>query len=153
MLNVFIAIDATSAAKDIALAGKELTIQYPHASITFLHVLLKPDYYTSAQYAPILGFSEHYNKGLSDVFDGDNLDVAVNDFLESLKEDLDIPNAHIMVVEGDAAETILNVCAENKADMLVIGKQNKSTKDKSRIGRVTEGVLKKSDFPVLVVPV
>ena len=152
MKKIMIALDCTSFAKEVALAGKELAKQYPDASVTMMHALLQPDYYSSAQYAPILGFNEYYNKDLSDIFNGDTLQNAVQDFLESLKEELSMTNAQILIRPGEPEETIMEAARETQAALLVIGKQNKDTANKKRIGHVTEAILKQAYLPVLVIP-
>lgn len=152
MKKILIALDCTSFAKQVVLAGKELTILYPGASITFIHALLQPEYYSSAQYAPILGFNEYYNKDLSNFLDGGVLQESVRDFLESLKEELSMPDARIIIQPGEPEKVVAEAIQERDSDILVIGKQNMASGTKKRIGHVTEAILKQSKIPVYVVP-
>lgn len=147
-----IALDCTSFAKEVALAGKELAKQYPGAEVVFIHALLQPDYYSSAQYAPILGFNEYYNKELSELLDGDALKEAVQDFLQSLKEELSFANAEIVIVSGNPENIIIDSIKETGTDVLIIGKQNQASTNKFRIGHVTEAILKHAPIPVYIVP-
>lgn len=152
MKNILIALDCTSFAKQIVLAGKELAIRYPGVSIFLVHALLQPEYYSSAQYAPILGFNEYYNKDLSDFLDGDTLNESVRDFFESLKEELSLPDARIIIQPGEPEKVLAEAILEKNADILVIGKQNLASGAKKRIGHITEAVLKQTSIPVYVVP-
>lgn len=152
MKKILIAIDCTSFAKEVALAGKEFAKQYPGAEVAFMHALLQPDYYSSAQYAPILGFNEYYNKELSELLDGSALQDAVQDFMQSLKEDLSFSDAEIIIQPGNPEKTILEVANERNADILIIGKQNQASTNKNRIGHITETILKNATIPVYVVP-
>lgn len=153
MKKIMIALDCTSFAKEVVLTGKEFAKQFPDASVILMHALLQPDYYSSAQYAPILGFNEFYNRPLSDLMDGDALLASVQDFLESLKNELFLSEAQIFIQNGDPEKAICETIEKLNVDFLVIGKQNISGGNKKRIGHVTEAVLKQVDIPTFVVPV
>lgn len=152
MKKILIALDCTPFAKQVVLAGKELAIRYPNASLILVHALLQPEYYSSAQYAPILGFNEYYNKDLSDFLDSDTLSESVNEFLESLKEDLSLPEARVIIQPGEPNQVIDAAIRETGADLLVIGKQNASSGNKKRIGHVTESVIRQTAIPAYIVP-
>lgn len=53
---------------------------------------------------------------------------------------------------GDIAEEILRTADAVKADMIVMGRHGHGAMYKLLVGSVTEGVLKRSDRPVLLVP-
>jgi nucleotide-binding universal stress UspA family protein len=57
-----------------------------------------------------------------------------------------------MVLEGNAANEILNHAAEMKADLLVMGTHGRSGFERLVLGSITEKVLRKARCPVLTVP-
>ena len=57
-----------------------------------------------------------------------------------------------MVLRGGAAERVLDVADETRADLLVIGAQHRFFRDTTVMGTTTERLLRFSSCPVLVVP-
>lgn len=68
---------------------------------------------------------------------------------ERLADDL---NFRIELVDGDAAEMIVEVADEQDADIVVLGTQGHSRVERFLIGSVTEKVLRRAHCPVLAVP-
>ena len=57
-----------------------------------------------------------------------------------------------LLVHGDTVETILQEAKDVKADMIVVGSHGRGAMFQLLVGSVSEGVLKKSRIPVLVIP-
>jgi nucleotide-binding universal stress UspA family protein len=61
-------------------------------------------------------------------------------------------NMDIEIRGGTEADNILECAEEKKADLIIIGRQGRSSVGKVFFGNVTEKVVRKSRCPVLVVP-
>jgi nucleotide-binding universal stress UspA family protein len=57
-----------------------------------------------------------------------------------------------LLVQGVTADTILEEAAKLAADIIVVGSRGKGALQQLVVGSVSEGVLRKSQCPVLVVP-
>lgn len=68
---------------------------------------------------------------------------------ERLPDDV---SSSLELVDGDAAEMIVEVADEQDADIVVLGTQGHSRVERFLIGSVTEKVLRRAHCPVLVVP-
>jgi len=71
--------------------------------------------------------------------------------IESLAADLDQP-VTTTVTDGSPAARIARLAADYETGLIVIGRQGITGLGKRLLGGVTEGVLHRSDVPVLVVP-
>lgn len=73
--------------------------------------------------------------------------------LEAFKAELATQglNVDIQVKFGNAVETILNVCAEEKSDMIVIGSHGRHGAKKFLLGSVSSRVVEHAPCEVLVV--
>lgn len=152
MYTIVISIDCTPFASEIVLKGKELGEKYPGSEIILVHALPQPDYYFTAQYLPILGFNENYNKDLTRMIEGGELAEAIHSFMENLKEELNMPDIKSQIVDGDPEKVIPEIAHKLNADLIVMGKQKNDDENKNRLGHVTEAVLKFANLPVYVVP-
>lgn len=114
----------------------------PECTITLLHVVPEPE-------------AQFFNTYLYEV---DNVDSKA-------KQDMDekiraayvsrLPAGMKMDVElraGTEAENILECAADKKADLIIIGRQGRSSVGKVFFGNVTEKVVRKARCAVLVVP-
>ena len=72
--------------------------------------------------------------------------------LEKSKHHLGDANIKTLVVEGDAAESIIATAKEMKADLVIMGSHSKQWLEKILMGSVAEEVLHENAFPVLVIP-
>lgn len=68
---------------------------------------------------------------------------------ERLPDDV---SSSLELVDGDAAEMIVEIADEKDADIVVLGTQGHSRVERFLIGSVTEKVLRRAHCPVLVVP-
>src|ERR1022692_4274815 len=58
---------------------------------------------------------------------------------------------HLLLMEGEAAQSILDCARENKADMIVVGTHGRSGLGKILMGSVAERVFRQSPAPVMTV--
>lgn len=150
MKKIMIALDCTPLATDVLLAAKHWAAHFPEAEMILFHALLQPDYYFSGQYAPILGFNEFYNTDLTRLMESGELKDAIVQFMESLKTELDMPDAVLKVIPGSPEGIITETIEVLGIDLLIIGKHKDNGKPK--LGHVSEAILKTSVIPVMVVP-
>jgi nucleotide-binding universal stress UspA family protein len=61
-------------------------------------------------------------------------------------------DATALVTQGATAEAILEAAAQHEVDMIVVGSHGQGALYQLLVGSVSEGVLRKSGCPVLVVP-
>lgn len=61
-------------------------------------------------------------------------------------------DATALLVHGTTVETILKVASELDVDMIVVGSHGRGAMHQLLVGSVSEGVLHKSRYPILVVP-
>jgi len=54
------------------------------------------------------------------------------------------------IVDGDAADTIVELAKDKKADAIVLGSHGRAGFQRLLLGSVAEGVLRKSSVPVLI---
>lgn len=152
MHNIIIALDCSPWAKDVAQAAQKIISQLSTPPVvTIAHGLVQPDYYVSGQYAPILGFNEHYNADISRLMEGGALEEAVIDFLEQVKKEAQLDDAQIKVVRGNPEESLPELIKQLGADLLIMGRQNHSIA-KNQIGHVTLSLLKSIAIPIQIIP-
>ena len=73
--------------------------------------------------------------------------------VEELKASCGLPDVLALHIQGPAIEKILNIAAEQKAELIVMGSHGHGALYELLVGSVTAGVLKNAKCPVLVVPV
>jgi nucleotide-binding universal stress UspA family protein len=61
-------------------------------------------------------------------------------------------NVTSLLIQGDTAEAILAQANKLQADLIVIGSHGRSALYKTLVGSVSEGVIRQSSCPVLLVP-
>lgn len=61
-------------------------------------------------------------------------------------------DATALLVQGATVETILDEASKLDADMLILGSHGRGAMQRLLVGSVSEGVLRKSSRPVLVIP-
>ena len=154
MKRVLIALDYDPSAENIAEIGNKIASAL-NAEVILLHVIAEPAYYSSMEYSPIMGFSgflDTFDSGLSDTMKND-LKIQSQEFLEKSKTHLNNENISTIILEGDFAETIIECCTSEKADMIIMGSHSRRGLDKLLMENVAEKVLNLSKVPVLVIPI
>jgi len=112
------------------------------SEICLLHVIPEPD----AQFWK--GYI--YEVGDMDSKAHNDIDKAINEQYRPF-----VPDGVTFRVEvkiGEVARSILDFISEYEADLVVIGRQGHGAITRWLLGNVTEKVVRKSDCPVLVVP-
>jgi nucleotide-binding universal stress UspA family protein len=61
-------------------------------------------------------------------------------------------DATALLVQGAAADSILNMASKLEVDMILVGSHGRSSMYQLIVGSTSEGVLRKSACPVLVIP-
>jgi nucleotide-binding universal stress UspA family protein len=110
-------------------AGREASLRQTNLAV--IHVVESFD----------LDVAEAHQRGLSDEVEK----VLAETGFSAVNWDLH------MTTGEDVAETILNVAAEVKAELLVIGARRRSPVGKFLLGSVTQSVILDAPIPVLVV--
>ena len=115
----------------------------PACTLTLLHVVPEPE-------------AQFFNTYLYEVDDVES--KGKRDMDEKIRATYSarLPVGMKMDVEirsGTEAENILECAREKKADLIILGRQGRSSVGKVFFGNVTEKVVRKSRCPVLVVPI
>ena len=154
MKKVLIALDYDPSAEKIAETGYQIASAL-NAEVILLHVIAEPAYYSSMEYSPIMGFSgflDTYDSGLSDVMKND-LRSQSQEFLNKSKSHLENDSIKTIILEGDFAESIVECCINEQAEIIVMGSHSRRGLDKLLMENVAEKVLQLSKIPVLVIPI
>ncbi|MCP4450115.1 MAG: universal stress protein [Planctomycetes bacterium] len=74
--------------------------------------------------------------------------------LQELAETLQISGTTVtpLLLEGPVTKTILEEATKHEASMIIVGSHGHGTMRQLLLGSVSEGVLRKSSIPVLVIP-
>lgn len=76
----------------------------------------------------------------------------MDDFMSSNKKLLQNTTLQTKVILGFAAETILDIAHQSKADLIIVGTQGVNGIDDRLFGTVTWNIIKRSDIPVMAIP-
>lgn len=147
--KVLIALDYNPTAQKVAEKGFTLANSM-NAEITLLHVTTDPEYYSSLEYSPIMGFAGYSIPLQSDVLVG--IEKASYNFLDKTKQHLGDESITTLVKEGDFADTILKTAKEVHADIIIMGSHSRRWLDEVLMGSVTEKVLHHSTIPLYIIP-
>ena len=150
--KVLIALDYDKSAKKVADAGFALASSMG-ATVTLMHVIADPVYYSNTEYSPITGFTGFTMLNPLIDADPDGLKKATMKFLEKFKMDLGDETIETIVGDGDSAEAILKTAKKIHADIIVIGSHSRKWLENVLLGSVTEKVLRHSSIPLFIVPV
>lgn len=151
MKNILIALDYNPSAQTIAENGYALASTL-NAQVTLLHVLADYTYYSSLNYSPIMGFNSFINSDFTQMEGSEALASAAEDFLIKTRSHLGNENIKVLTRDGSTAEQILTTAKEINADIIVLGKYNKSAIEKVMLGSITEHLLNKSTIPLFIIP-
>lgn len=151
MKNILIALDYNPSAQKVAENGYALA-KALNANVTLLHVLADYTYYSSLNYSPIMGFNSFINSDFSQMAENEALTKAAEDFLIKTRTHLLNENIQVLIKDGSTADQIIATAQEINADVIVLGKYNKSSFEKVMLGSVTESMLSNSKTPLFIVP-
>jgi len=150
--KVLIALDYDKSAKKVADAGFTLASSMG-ATITLMHAIADPVYYSNTEYSPITGFTGFTMLNPLIDADPDGLKKATLKFLEKFKMDLGDETIETIVGDGDSAEAILKTAKKIHADIIVIGSHSRKWLENILLGSITEKVLRNSTIPLFIVPI
>ncbi|RAP53585.1 MAG: hypothetical protein BZ138_00435 [Methanosphaera sp. rholeuAM270] len=90
-------------------------------------------------------FNTHSNTVLKHV-------IEVIDKIKSKYNIGDQVNVRTLIVEGNPADQIINVCKKEGIDMIIMANSGKHKLDRFLLGSVTEKTIREAPVPVLVIP-
>ncbi|MBL0357891.1 MAG: universal stress protein [Chitinophagaceae bacterium] len=151
MKKILIALDYDPTAQKVAEAGYALATAMG-ASVTLLHVIADPVYYSSTAYSPIMGFGGYAATDFMEPDLVDGLTKASYDFLDKSKQHLGDTGIHTEVKSGDTADVILATAKDIHADMIVTGSHSRKWLDSILIGSVAGKVLHHTTVPLVIIP-
>jgi len=123
-----------------------------NAKVVLLHVISDPQFYSSTEYSPIMGFTGYGVVGPLQLESVDGLKRASQYFLDRSKHHLGDKTIKTLIKEGDFAEAILEAAKDLKIDIIVVGSHSHRWLEKILMGSVTEKVLHHTSIPLLIVP-
>ena len=144
MKKVLIALDYDPTSKKVAEQGYKMA-KNMGAEVTLLHVTVNSFLYTSVY--------ENMGNWQYDSLDTIALrNAGSRNFLEKAKRHLADTAIQTVMKDGDFAQKILETAKEIKADCIVLGSHSQRWLENILIGSVTEEVLRKTTFPLYIVP-
>jgi nucleotide-binding universal stress UspA family protein len=147
--KIIIALDYDPLAEKVAATGYTLA-KALNATVLLLHVVAEPEYYSSVEYSPIMGFS-----GFSDVNTleaTEDLKKEAQRFLEESRKHLGDESIDISVVEGDFADMLIYSAKNFGADLIVMGTHHRKGLDKLLSVNLAEKILNTISIPLLTIP-
>ncbi len=151
MKKILIALDYNPSAEKIAETGYALA-KATDAEVILIHVVAEPNYYSTLDYSPIMGYTGFSSPDTMLLVDMEEVKNASRDFLEQSKKHLGDEGITTMVGEGDCAEAILKAGADLNVDIIVMGTHSRRGLDKILMGSIAEKVLHHSEIPLFIIP-
>ena len=151
MKKILIALDYNPTAETIAEKGYALA-QAMNAEVILIHVVAEPNYYSTLDYSPIMGYTGFSSPDMLMLVDESEVKKASHEFLEQSKKHLGDDRITTLVSEGDCAEAILDAAAKWEVDIIVMGTHSRRGLDKILMGSISEKVLHHSDIPMFIIP-
>ena len=151
MKKVLIALDYSPNAEKIAETGYSLA-RALGAEVILIHVVADPNYYSTLDYSPIMGYTGFSSPDMVMLVDDAEVKKASQDFLDQSKKHLAGEHITTLLGEGDCAEAILKAAADSNVDIIVMGTHGRRGLDKILMGSIAEKVLHHSDVPLFIIP-
>lgn len=148
MKKILIALDYSKSAENVAIAGYELARDL-QAEVVLVHVITEPAYYNDEK-IPFMGFYHGYNTGEPAV--AREIKREAQNFIAASIKYLGDNTIKGVVLEGKAAEAILNYAHEWKADLIVMGSHRHHGLDRLLVTYVSAHVLTHAKIPLLTIP-
>jgi len=149
MNKVIIALDYHPGDEKVAEAGMRVARSMA-AEVVLVHVMADPAWY-AAEYSPIMGYTGSYTDGVMSVYS--DLKQEASQFLHAAKLHLGDDDIRCRILEGEVAESLLNCCEDEQAELLILGTHRHTGLDKFFLHDVNVHVIRHSKIPVLTVPV
>jgi len=151
MKKVLIALDYNPTAQKVAESGYELAKSLG-AEVTLMHVLVDTMYYSSTAYSPIMGFDGYINPSFVQPDLIVELTKSTQEFLDKTKQHLRDETIKTIVLQGQVADSILDVAKKIKADIIVVGSHSQKWLESIVMGSVAEKVLHHTLVPLYIIP-
>ena len=151
MKKVLIALDYDPTAQKVAETGFSMA-KAMNAEVILLHVMVEPVYYSTPEFSPLIQFSGFIERGKKLSVGLEELQKAIQDFLDKSKHHHGDKTIQTLVEEGDIAESIIKTAKETHADIIVVGSHSKKWLENILMGSVTEKVLRHTTVPLFIVP-
>lgn len=149
MKKILIALDYAPTAQRVAETGY-LLAKSMNAEVTLLHVVTERLYYSATVTSPMMGFDNYM---LTDLLQSDEATKkAAQQFLEKSKKHLRDEAIQTLIVEGNVADSILEVAKDKHIDIIVMGSHSQRWLEKILMGSVTEKVLHHNAYPLFIIP-
>jgi nucleotide-binding universal stress UspA family protein len=152
MKKVVIALDFDSSAFTIAKKGYELA-KALGARVILMHVASQTGGISSFNYSPITGFGIFSNEDIIVKNSAPELKNMTHNFLKKIVKQLGDETIQIIIKNGKPAESIIAVCEDLHAEMLVVGTHRRGGLEKMLLGSVAEDVLHHGSVPVFIIPI
>lgn len=151
MKKVLIALDYDPSSVKVAEKGYSLA-KSMGAEVILMHVISDPVYYSSTEYSPVMGFTNFMDMGAYQFDTVFGIKKAAQYFLDKTKHHLADESIQTIIEEGDTADSILDACKKEKADIIVLGTHSRKWLENILLGSVAESVLKHSTTPLFIIP-
>ena len=149
MKKILIALDYNPTAQKVAETGHALA-KAMNAKVILFHAMADPEYYSSLEYSPIMGFAGYSIPIKED--EAGALEKTSLHFLEKTKRHLKDEDVEILVKQGEVADSIMKTAKELHVDVIVMGTHSRRWLDEILMGSATEKVVHHSTIPVFIVP-
>jgi len=151
-MKLLVGIDLSDSTEKLVKKTEEIA-KALSAKVWLLHVV-KPepaDFYVGGQESDAAGFDmdpQLFRDSLAKRFHGEHRQIQeIADRLRQTGLD-----TTALLVQGDAVEAMLEEASKLDVDMIVVGSHGRGAMHQLLVGSVSEGVLHKSECPILVVP-
>ncbi len=145
MKNILVAVDFSDVSERVVAKAGEMA-RVTGAKLWVLHAVTDTSFISGAGEVPIPWTIA--DEDLPKHFPGE--DGRLKEMVASL-QDKGI-EAQALFVSGPAVDRVLALAEDTDADMIVLGSHGHTALYKLLVGTITEGVLRKTHRPVLVVP-
>lgn len=151
MKKILIALDYNPTAERIAETGYRLA-KAIGAEVILIHVMAEPQYYSSLDYSPIMGYTGFTSPDMLLLTDDTEVKKASQEFLDQSKKHLNDEQITTVLGEGDCADGILQAAKDLNVDIIVMGTHSRTGLDKILMGSISEKVLHHSEVPLFIIP-
>ncbi|TFD97681.1 universal stress protein [Jeotgalibacillus sp. R-1-5s-1] len=152
--QILVAFDSTAASQKALDAAVELHRLHPDSSLIITHVSLDKSRRDSTMYEHSMNTQTDHQPAMEkEQFDTrQDENNKLNQALLSAKEVLDSRNIHaeFYPLTGSPAEAIVDYAIHKGADLIIVGRTEKSSFQKRFLGSVSETIVEKARCPVLV---
>lgn len=139
--SILVAVDASEAAQAALRHAREMAKAFS-AKLVLVNVV------DVTKLLAVAGYETPYPVDAIQVMRDDAKTILAGAAVECAADGLKTAE---LTSEGDAVEEILAIAKREKADLIALGTHGRSGLSRIFLGSVAEGVLRRSDVPVLVV--